>query len=191
MKVKNKHKRTIPLSKDLVGKLLDSLASEQDKLWPSENWPRMYLDKGLALGSDGGHKPIKYEVIDYLPGEFIKFKFKAPKGFNGFHYFRVKEVSASHTEIEHVIEMKVKGKGVLTWYLAILHLHNALIRDLMAKAQASLELEPDIINWNLWVKILRWSMGGGKSSRQIKPNKYRLSDLIDVAPSSQNQSSAN
>ena len=173
MLVTNIHTRTLERSKEEVGRLLDSLATEDDKLWPYENWPRMYLDKGLQVGSKGGHAPIKYEVVDYIPHELLRFEFMAPEGFVGSHQFEVKQIESGITELTHTIKMRVVGKGIFTWYFAIMHLHNALLRDLFAKAQVSLGLEPQVYAWSFWVRFLRWLFSGGKSKRQKMANKNK------------------
>lgn len=120
-----------------------------------ENWPKMYLDKGLRLGSKGGHIPIKYEVVEIVPNELVRFKFIAPQGFEGYHQFEVKGLKNNSSELVHTINMDIVGMGIFTWYFAILHLHNALLRDLLAKAEASLGVQPKVQTWNIWVKILR------------------------------------
>lgn len=166
MRVFNQHKLQISKPAAEVGKLLDSLASERDQLWPLENWPKIYFDRPLQVGAHGGHSPIQYEITNYIPQEFIQFKFIAPAGFVGIHYFKIETLDANRCEISHTIEMNVTGKGIITWHIAILYLHNALIRDLFAKAEASLGIEPTNHPWNPWVKVLRWCLSGGRGKPQ-------------------------
>lgn len=173
MHVTNIHQRRFNRSKDELGMLLESLASDLDQLWPHEIWPRMVLDNGLNVGSKGGHSPIKYEVVEHKPNDFVRFKFKAPDGFNGYHQFEVKALGEAKSELVHTIKTDIVGKGILTWYLAILHLHNALLRDLLAKAEGSLGLEPQVSPWNMWVKFLRFLFAGGKSRKQTIPEKVK------------------
>ena len=41
MKVVNFHSREFPVASDEVGRLVDTLSSENDFLWPHQLWPRM------------------------------------------------------------------------------------------------------------------------------------------------------
>ena len=79
-KVINIHERELDATSEQVGALTDSLSSSDDVLWPVHLWPRMELDRLLSRGAVGGHGPIKYLVEDYLPGQFIKFRFTSPRG---------------------------------------------------------------------------------------------------------------
>ena len=44
MKVINIHERELGANYEQVGALIDSLASEDDRLWPGHSWPRMKFD---------------------------------------------------------------------------------------------------------------------------------------------------
>ena len=85
MPVLNIHERIIAAPLDSVGRLIDSLSSPDDRLWPQELWPAMRFDRPLAVGARGGHGPIRYDVAAYAPGRSVRFRFTGPKGFNGFH----------------------------------------------------------------------------------------------------------
>ena len=105
MKVLNIHKRVINQPKEKIAELLDTLASENDRMLATDKWPRMKLDKGLQVGSKGGHGPIRYTVQAYNQGELIEFKFSKPEGFNGIHKFEITALDAQRTEIKHTIDM--------------------------------------------------------------------------------------
>src|SRR5258706_10809497 len=92
--VYNVHARNLAAPADAVGALLDSLASPNDRLWPRESWPRMTLDRPLAVGARGGHGPIGYAVEDYRPGRHVRFRFHAPQGFAGTHALDVEALSS-------------------------------------------------------------------------------------------------
>ncbi len=155
MKVINIHKRILNSPKKEVSKLLDTLSSKDDKIWPYENWPAIRFKKGLIENSSGGHGPIRYTINKYVPQESIEFKFNAPKGFYGIHRFDVIELKNEKTEFRHTIKMKVVGKGFFTWSLVIYWLHNALFEDLMNKVENQFQSESKKGKWNLWVKVLR------------------------------------
>ena len=50
MKVLNIHERELEANHERVGALIDSLSSEDDRLWPNHSWPRMKFDRPLTLG---------------------------------------------------------------------------------------------------------------------------------------------
>jgi hypothetical protein len=170
MKVVNIHEREIKANHEQVGALIDSLSSEDDRLWPNHSWPRMKFDHPLSVGAKGGHGPIRYFVEEYKPGQAIKFRFTIPKGFNGFHRYDVVKSTQQSVLLRHTIEMTLHGSAFLTWPLIIRPLHDALLEDALATAQASLGLFPQMRAWSPWVKLIRWVMSGGKAQSQITPN---------------------
>ncbi|MCF8144200.1 MAG: SRPBCC family protein [Deltaproteobacteria bacterium] len=170
MKVINVHERELKAGREQVGALIDSLASEDDRLWPNHSWPRMKLDRPLSIGAKGGHGPIKYYVEEYDPGQSVKFRFTYPKGFNGFHRYEVVKRTQQSVVLRHTIEMSLHGSACLTWPLFIRSLHDALLEDALATAQASLGMIPQIRAWSPWVKVVRWITSGGKAPSQIPPD---------------------
>lgn len=93
MKVRNVHERNLKVPSSRVGKLLDSLASPEDELRPHQNWPPMKFDRPLEVGAIGGHGPIRYTIQDYEPGQYIRFRFSRPRGFNGTHSFEIESLA--------------------------------------------------------------------------------------------------
>jgi hypothetical protein len=170
MKVLNIHERMLNASPVEVGSLIDSLASDYDLLWPKHSWPRMEFDRPLSIDATGGHGPIRYFVEAYKPGQSIRFRFLGPKGFEGCHSY---EVIAEGDKIilRHTLEMQVHGSVFVTWSLVFCPMHNALIEDSLACAEASLGLTPTVRPWSPWVRLLRWALSGGKASKQITPKK--------------------
>jgi hypothetical protein len=156
MKILNVHERTLARPPAEVGRLLDSLASDQDGLWPHEMWPPMKFDKPLQVGARGGHGPVRYVVRSYDPGRSVSFTFTGPKGFNGHHRFDVNETGVATTILRHVIDMDASGPAMLSWPLVFRPLHNALIENAFDKAAKGLGLTPTGPPWNPWVRLLRW-----------------------------------
>jgi hypothetical protein len=68
MKMSNVHERTFAAPAALVGALLDTLASADDKFWPHENWPGVKFNLPLQVGATGGHGIGPYTVSSYTPG---------------------------------------------------------------------------------------------------------------------------
>ncbi|MBN2703304.1 MAG: hypothetical protein JXR23_03750, partial [Pontiellaceae bacterium] len=62
-----------------------------------------------------------------------------------------------------------KGKALLSWTLAIRSLHDALVEDALAQAQASVGVAPVVRPWSPWVKFLRRVMSGGRAQNQQTP----------------------
>ena len=114
MKVINIHKREIQQSKAEIAKLFRTLSTDNDLMLATDKWPAMKLDKGLSVGSKGGHGPIRYSVADYQPEKSITFQFDLT-GFNGFHRFNINELEPNKTEISHIIDMKTTGLATLKW----------------------------------------------------------------------------
>lgn len=166
MKVFNQHQRLIESSCAEVGTLVDSLASDEDRLWPIASWPKMKFEKPLGIGAKGGHGPIRYFVETYVRGKSIGFRFMSPRGFRGYHRLDVIEESPSRCLLKHTLEMNTTGLAILSWPLIFRPLHDALIEDAFATAQLNLAISPRIIPWSYWVKFLRWILSGGKARSQ-------------------------
>lgn len=167
MKVINVHFRKLRASQSDAGALIDTLASRDDRLWPFESWPAMAFDRPLGVGADGGHGPVRYSVEAYQPGRSIVFRFKAPAGFDGMHRFDVLP-AAEGCELRHTLEMEARGPAVLSWPLIFRGLHDGLVEDAMAKAQAMLGEEPDIVSWPISVRLLRRLFSSGRPRPQTR-----------------------
>lgn len=153
--VRNIHYRDLRASLSEVGALIDGLSSQDDKLWPHENWPPMIMDRPLGIGASGGHSTIGYVVEQYEPGKSICFKFTAPQGFIGTHTFDAEEISPGIVRLRHTILMKPKGKAILTWTFMIRWIHDALIEDGLEKAVSFFDSKPwQPCQRSGWVKFL-------------------------------------
>ncbi|MDA0637836.1 SRPBCC family protein [Nonomuraea sp. MCN248] len=137
MGVYNVHERLIHAEQSEVGPLIDSLAGDHDALWPRRDWPPMRLDGPLAVGAAGGHGPIRYTVITYVPSTWVRFGFSGPRGFDGFHEYAVLPVDEHRTLLRHTLAMRVHGSARLTWPLLWRHLHDACVEDSLDRAEAT------------------------------------------------------
>jgi len=154
MRVRNLHEREFAAPASAVGALIDTLASSNDRLWPVDKWPPMRFDRPLAVGAVGGHGPVGYTVEEYHPGQSIRFRFTAPRGFDGTHRFEVEEREGK-TVLRHIIEMRATGPALLSWPLAIRSLHNAAIEDCFDRAAISLGIDlPHPARWSIYVRLL-------------------------------------
>jgi hypothetical protein len=169
MKVVNIHERELHAPLNKVGALIDSLSSPEDALWPDHLWPPIRFDRPLAVGATGGHGPVRYFVEAYTSGQCVQFRFVAPKGFNGFHSYECVRATDSTTVIRHTVRMTTHGLAILSWPLIFRPLHDALIEDSFATAEAALGQPARMQAWSLWVKLLRWILSGGKARPQVVP----------------------
>lgn len=169
MKVVNIHERELLAPLERAGALIDTLSSQEDALWPGGNWPRMEFDRPLQVGAVGGHGPIHYFVEAYTPGRSIRFQFTGPIGFDGHHGYEVVSITEQRCVLRHAIEMLAHGPAVVSWPVFYRPLHDALLEDSLALAQASLGETPLIRKWSLWVRFLRWIASKSRSRAQATP----------------------
>ncbi|SDI50939.1 hypothetical protein [Winogradskyella thalassocola] len=155
MRVKNRHTRTIHQPKEKVSQLFKTLASSEDLVWPSENWPAIKFKNGLQVGSRGGHGHIRYTVIEMNDFDFIKFQFSKPVGFIGTHEFNIEALNANTTVIHHEINMTTTFKASLLWSLVVRWLHDALIEDAFDNVENYYTTAKKETSYNVWVKVLR------------------------------------
>jgi len=163
MEVLNVHERELGADGGAIGVLIDSLGSRQDRLWPTDAWPRMKFDVPLGVGAKGGHGPIRYFIEEYTPKRSIRFRFTGPRGFDGTHGYEVVSAPDQPHTLRQTLSMNTHGLAILSWPLVYRPLHDALIEDSLSRAQASLGLPPETEAWSLWVRILRWVVSGGKA----------------------------
>ncbi len=166
MRIQNVHTREFSATPKQAGVLIDRLASSNDRLWPRALWPRMKLNKPLAVGAKGGHGPIRYQVKEYSPGSFIKFEFSRPKGFDGYHSFEILKISDEKTMLRHTIKMNARGMAIIHWSLWVRSLHDALVEDGLSTAGIALGEDALLLEWSPWVKLLRWISTGGRARSQ-------------------------
>ncbi|WP_236567752.1 MULTISPECIES: SRPBCC family protein [unclassified Nocardiopsis] len=138
MDVYSLHERRFPVGPERVGALIDTLSGGDDRLWPHHRWPAMRLDGPLAEGASGGHGPVRYTVEDHAPGRRVRFRFRAPRGFDGFHELTVHPGPDGGTVLRHLLAMRTRGPALLTWPLLFRPLHDALLEDALDRAEHEL-----------------------------------------------------
>jgi hypothetical protein len=159
LKVINVHRRIIHQPKGEIDELIKTLATENDKVWPFEKWPKMIFKDGIKVGSHGRHGPIQYVINEHVPGELIQFQFTNPSGFDGIHKFEIIALAPDQVELTHTIDMITSGSGTLKWILGIRWLHDALLEDLLDKIENQFDDRNMKTKWNLWVIVLRKVLG--------------------------------
>jgi hypothetical protein len=133
--VKNIQSRSIAAPAADVGALLDRLAAPDDVLWPGPPWPRLRLDRGLTIGSAGGHGPIRYRVSECEPGRRIRFAFEPTVGIHGYHELAVEPDRPQRCRLVHTISGRTRGTMRWRWPLVIRWLHEALLHELLDNAE--------------------------------------------------------
>ena len=155
MKVLNVHTRTLAVDIASAAPLIDQLASDNDLLWPHEQWPPIRFDRPLQTNAKGGHGPIRYFVNHYSPGREVRFTFTAPKGFNGDHAVELEPFGENQVRLTHRIDMSITRWALFSWTFVFRPLHDALIEDAFTKAERSLGLPENPLPWSAWVRWLR------------------------------------
>lgn len=162
MMIRNVHSRELPVPMASVGPLLSGIL-EPDSIWPSAGWPRLRLDRGLAVGSSGGHGPIRYRVSDYQPGKRLEFRFDPSLGIDGTHALELHAGSSGpgSTLVRHTLIGQPTAIATrLRWAFAIRWLHDALIEDLLDKMAVAAGHPPARpAKWSPWVRLLRRAVG--------------------------------
>ncbi|MCC6243423.1 MAG: SRPBCC family protein [Gemmatimonadaceae bacterium] len=171
MRVLNVHERELSASQEQAGSLINSLASREDRLWPKHSWPRMQLDRPLGVGATGGHGPVRYFVEAFVPSQSVTFRFTGPRGFDGYHRYDIVHDRDQHFLLRHTLQMTAKGPALVSWPLVFRPLHDALIADSLATAEASLGRPPQVKRWSLWVRVLRNLVGRGRARAQVTPSR--------------------
>jgi len=154
MRFSNVHERFIPGNAEEASALVDSLASEDDALWP-RTWPRIHLDGGLRVGAAGGHGPIRYSVETYAPGRSVTFRFDPVTGFGGRHWLELAP-REDGVWLRHVVSGESGLLGGLYWTFIARHLHDALMEDAFDNAERALTGDVnEPARWSLRVRALR------------------------------------
>lgn len=153
--IRNVHDRELAVPAEEAGALLDTMGGPGDALWPVPAWPAMCLDRPLRVGSAGGHGPIRYRVTGYSPGRMLECTFDPGIGLVGTHMLTVEPLGPGSCRLRHELRGRLSGTGRLTWPLAIRWLHDALLEDLLDRAERRLGGRPARpARWSPWVRLL-------------------------------------
>ncbi len=160
MRLNNVHERTLPAGEIAPGSLIDGLAGDDDQLWPQDRWPPMRFDGGLSPGNQGGHGPVRYQVVEHQPGRLARFRFTGPPGLTGEHRYELQECEGK-TTLRHVLIGHAEGRMLWQWPLIFRPLHDALIEDSLDHAESALSDEPYTpARWSAQARTLRWLLEG-------------------------------
>lgn len=155
------NERLIAAPASAIGALLDRLATVDDGLWPVATWPAVRLDRPLGVGADGGHGPVRYAVEAYEPGRRVRFAFTSRFKIDGYHELTVEPVTDDQCRLRDVLTGRAQGSMHLAWPLVWRSLHDALMEDLLDRAEAATTghvRRP--ARWTPWVRVLRRLLTG-------------------------------
>lgn len=155
--IRNVHSREVRRDAAWLDREIARIAEPEGLLWPSALWPPLTLDRPLGIGAVGGHGPIPYTVVDYEPGRRVVFEFDPAFGLVGTHSFVVTPSARPEMSVlRHEIAARTSGTATLAWVFAIRWLHDALIEDLLDRAEFDEDQLPTPgANWSPWVRVLR------------------------------------
>lgn len=160
MRIENLHERMLPTGGPVAESLIDGLAGVDDRLWPYDRWPAMRFDGGLHVGSEGGHGPIHYRVIEHQPGHLVRFAFTAPEGLLGQHTYELAQ-DAHTVVLRHTLCGHTTGRMRWQWPLLFRPFHDALIEDSLDRAVAAVSQTPyQPRQWPPQTRTLRWLLKG-------------------------------
>lgn len=156
--IHNVHLRVVPADPARVGQLLEQIAEPGNPVWPGESWPPLRLDNGLAVGSSGGHGPIRYHVVEHRPGRRVEFRLDPTIGIAGTHAFDVLDGPRPGTStVRHTIRaVPTTWRGRLLWMVAIRAFHDAVLEDMLDRFATAADHPPARpARWSPWVRLLR------------------------------------
>jgi hypothetical protein len=135
-KITDLHTREIDAPREVVGEILDTLGSRDDRLWAVDIWPAepVRFDRPLSVGATGGHGAIRYSVEWYEPGWLIVFRITPGGGLCGTHGFELEPLGADRTRLTHFLEAETRP-----WMRPILPIligwHNAMVETALDRAE--------------------------------------------------------
>lgn len=128
----NVQSRHLPVPAARASDALDRVVA----LWPAPPWPALKLDRGLAVGSRGGHGPIRYHVSARAVGR-IRFEFDPRIGLVGHHELHV-EAAGTGSRIVDTLAGRARGRMRLLWPVMFRWLHEDLMHDLFDNVERDL-----------------------------------------------------
>lgn len=181
--VLNVHERVLPVPVDEAGSLLDRLGGENDPLWPAPAWGSMRLDGPLGVGAAAEHgssrSPIRYRVTAHRSERLVEFTFAPGMGIDGTHTFLVEPVDDLQCVLRHELRARLSGRMLLGWPLAVRWMHDAVLEDLLDRAEIALGVGPARpARWSPWVRLL-WRLGSLRAQEVPVPATPLLAEALE------------
>lgn len=135
-KISNVHAREIAASAAVVGQILDTLGSADDRLWARDIWVAepVVFDRALGVGADGGHGSIRYSVIEYEPCRRIVFEFSPDGGLSGTHGFELEALGPDRCRLTHFLEAE-PSRWMRPVVPILIGWHDAMVETALDRAE--------------------------------------------------------
>jgi hypothetical protein len=151
-RIYNVHEREIAAPATVVGEILDTVGSADDRLWATDIWVAepVVFDRPLGVGASGGHGSIRYSVVEYEPSRRIVFEFSPDGSLSGTHRFELEPLGPDRCRLRHVLEAETSR-----WMRPIVPIlvgwHDAMVETALDRAElgatGSLERRTRIPRW--------------------------------------------
>jgi Polyketide cyclase / dehydrase and lipid transport len=151
-RIHNVHEREIAAPAAVVGEILDSVGSADDRLWATDIWVAepVVFDRPLGVGASGGHGSIRYSVLEYEPSRRIVFEFSPGGGLSGTHRFELEPLGADRCRLRHVLEAET-SRWMRPLEPILIGWHDAMVETALDRAElgatGSLERRTRIPRW--------------------------------------------
>lgn len=135
-KISNVHVREIAAPAAVLGELLDTLGSADDRLWATDIWVAepVLFDRPLGVGADGGHGSIRYSVVEYEPGRRIVFEFSPDGGMSGTHGFEIEALGPDRGRLTHFLEART-SRWMRPLVPILIGWHDAMVETALDRAE--------------------------------------------------------
>ncbi len=179
MRVHNVHERVLDAPAAAVAPLLDGVGGPHDVLWPSPEWPPMWLAGPPVIGMAGGHGLLRYRVSAYAPGSRIVFTLEPGQGLSGWHGFEVVPLGPERTLLRHVVDGRAHGRMRVVWPCVLRPVHDGIVEQILDRAEIALGVGPArATRLSTIARLARWT--SRPRARATEPAAGALSVLPRV-----------
>jgi hypothetical protein len=180
-KIHNVHTREIAAPDGVVGEILDTVGSADDRLWATDIWVAepVVFDRPLGVGADSGHGSIRYSVIEYEPGRRVVFEFAPDSALSGTHRFELEALGPDRCRLTHVLEAEA-ARWMWPLVPILIGWHNAMVETALDRgeleATGCLERRTRI---PLWLRIVNGAeIAFGRLRGKLAPPAERDSERV-------------
>lgn len=170
--LRNRHERITPGKGERSEDLLNGLSGSGDRVWPSQWWTPIRLDRGLQLGSEGGHGSVTYRVTELLPGRSVTFTFASGFPLHGSHRLWFEALDDGRVRWVHDLDfVAARSHRERLFQAFVIPLHDGLLEDLLDNAereQGGCPPRPGISR-----RALRWLDGVVERQPESRPTRAR------------------
>jgi hypothetical protein len=135
-RIRNVHLREIQAPAAVVGEILDSVGSADDRLWATDIWVAepVRFDRPLSVGAEGGHGSIRYAVVEYEPRRRIVFRFSPDGGLSGTHGFELEPLGQDRCRLTHFLDAET-SRWMRPLVPVLIGWHDAMVETAFDRAE--------------------------------------------------------